>query len=327
MDRRTFLVQVSALIALPLVAGAQPAGGVHRIGLLLSTSRATYPARFAQAFEQGLRELGYVEGRNLTIERRFADGNHERLSELAVELVDLKVNVIVAGSDVAALAARNASRTISIVFTAGGDPVGIGLVKSFARPGGNVTGLASFTDVMIGKQLELLRELLPPFGRLAVIRSSNAAAAAKQLAAVREASAALKLQMSLHDVKSVADWEGVSRAIERERPEALQVIPSITTFYLRKRIADFAAAQRLPAIYGVAEYVESGGLISYSFNFSNNWRRTAVYVDRILKGARPADLPVEQPTTLELVINLGTARALGISIPPSILLRANRVIE
>lgn len=327
MDRRTFLVQVSALIALPLVAGAQPAGGVHRIGLLLSTSRATYPAQFAQAFEQGLRELGYVEGRNLTIERRFADGNHERLSELAVELVDLKVNVIVAGSDVAALAARNASRTISIVFTAGGDPVGIGLVKSFARPGGNVTGLASFTDVMIGKQLELLRELLPPFGRLAVIRSSNAAAAAKQLAAVREASAALKLQMSLHDVKSVADWEGVSRAIERERPEALQVIPSITTFYLRKRIADFAAAQRLPAIYGVAEYVESGGLISYSFNFTNNWRRTAVYVDRILKGARPADLPVEQPTTLELVINLGTARALGISIPPSILLRANRVIE
>lgn len=327
MDRRKFLVQVSALVTLPVVAAAQPAGGVHRIGLLLAPSRATYPAQFAQAFDQGLRELGYIEGKNLIIERRFADGNQERLSGLAVELVDLKVNVIVAGADVIALAAKSASITIPIVFAAGGDPVGIGLIKSLARPGGNVTGFASFTDVMIGKQLELLREVIPGFRRLAVIRSSNAAAAARQLTAVHEASAALKLQMSLHDVRSEADLEDVFRAIERERPEALQVIPSVTTFHLRKRIADFAAARRLPAIYGLAEYVEAGGLISYGLDFADNWRRTAVYVDKILKGAKPADLPVQQPTKLELVVNLGTAKALGITIPPSILFRADRVIQ
>lgn len=327
MNRRRFLVQASALVLPSLIAEAQPAGGVHRIGLLIAQSQANYPAHFARAVDQGLRELGYIEGRNLVIERRFADGNQERMPSLALELVGLKVDIIVAATDVGALAAKNASSGIPIVFVSGGDPVGIGLINSLSRPGGNVTGFASFTDVIIGKQLELLREVIPRLGTLAVMRSSNAAAAAKQLAAAREASAALNLKVSLHDLRSEADLENVFAAIKRERPEALQVIPSIATFAHRKRIADFAAAQRLPAIYGLAEYVEAGGLISYGVNFADNWRRAAGYVDKILKGAKPSDLPVQQPTQFELAVNLGTAKALGVVIPPSVLVRADRVIQ
>jgi len=280
-----------------------------------------------QAFEKGFQDLGYVEGRNLIIEGRFAEGREERLPGLAAELVALKVDIILAGNDLSALAAKNASGAIPIVFALAGDPVGIGLVKSLARPGGNVTGLASFTESTIAKQLELLVEAFPGIRHVAVIHSSRAAAASAQLTVLRDASAKMKLRVELHDMSAGPGLEGAFRTIAKARPDALQVLTSIPAFVERERIAQFAAARSLPAVYGLSEHVEAGGLMSYSISLTDNYRRAAGYVDKILKGAKPADLPVEQPSKFELTVNLKTARALGRTFAPSILLRADRMIE
>jgi putative ABC transport system substrate-binding protein len=326
--RRELLIALAMSSIVPLCVRAQPAGRVYRIGVLLGSNRATgVSTGVLQPFEQGLRELGYVEGRNLVIEWRGAEGRLERLPALAAELVALKVDLIVAGTSPAAVAAKNSTDAIPIVFVVVADPVGQGLVKSLARPGNNVTGFATLGDAIIGKQLELLREAFPRINRLAVIYNPGDPGNVRQLAASREASAAMKLLTRIHEVRGEAELEAAFRAIEQERPEGLHVIAEPVTFIHRKRIAEFAAAQRLPAVYGAAAYVEAGGLLSYSTSFAEHYRRTAVYVDRILKGAKPADLPVQQPTTLELAVNLKTAKALGITIPQTILLRADRVIE
>ncbi len=326
--RRKLLIALAACSLAPLRATAQPAGRVYRIGVLLLTTRAiTAAAGHSQPFEQGLRELGYVEGRNLVIEWRGAEGRLERLPALAAELVALKVDLIVAGANPPAVVAKNATDSIPIVFVHAIDPVGQGLVKSLARPGNNVTGLASLGEAIIGKQLELLRETFPRINRLAVIWNPGDPSNVQYLPAMREAAATMKLQARLHEVRVEADMDGAFRAIEQERPEGLLVFLEPITFIHRKRVAEFAAAQRLPAVYGLAGFVEAGGLMSYSSSYAEHYRRTVAYVDRILKGTKPADLPVQQPTTLELVVNRKTAKALGITIPQTILLRADRVIE
>jgi putative ABC transport system substrate-binding protein len=324
--RRELLIALAASTFAPLRARAQPAGRVYRIGVLLVTDRAT-AAPNLHPFEPGLRELGYVEGRNLVIEWRAAEGRLDRLPALAAELVALRVDLIVAGANQPAVAAKNATDAIPIVFVVAIDPVGQGLVKSLARPGNNVTGFASLGDAIIGKQLELLREAIPRMKRLAVIRNPGDAGNVQYLAALRVASTAMNLQTRIHEVSGEADLEGAFLAMKQERPEGLQVFLDPITYIHRKRIADFAAAQRLPAIYGLATYVEAGGLMSYATSYVEHYRRTVAYVDKILKGAKPADLPVQQPTTLELVVNLKTARALGITMPQTILLRADRVID
>jgi putative ABC transport system substrate-binding protein len=310
------------------MAEAQPTGRVYRIGVLVYSSRADPDtAKVLRRFEQGLRELGYIEGRNLIFEWREADGRKERLPALAADLVARKVDLIVASATDPALAAKSATDSIPIVFVHARDPVGLGLVKTLARPGNNVTGFSSFSDEIIGKQLELLRELYPRIRRLGVLLSADSPSNIPMVAAMRKASAALKLEVRLHEVNAEADLEGTFRAIEKERPDALQVFFDVITYRNRKRIADFAAAQRLPAVYGLLQYVEAGGLMSYSFSSADNFGWAAAYVDKILKGARPADLPVQQPMKLELAINRTTAKALGLTIPPSVLLRAEHVIE
>lgn len=326
--RRALTILLVAGAAAPLRVGSQPREKVRRIGVLLETSR-TRPniERLLVPFDQALRALGYAEGHNLVIEWREADGRVERLPALAAELVALKVELNVAGTGTAAVAASKATSSIPVVFVAAGDPVGMGLVKKLARPGGNATGFATLSPETTTKGLELLREVLPRLRRLAVLHNPRDPASIVQVAAMREASAVLGLQVELRGVATEADLEAAFGAIERARPDGLQVMFTPVTYLHRKRIAAFAAAQRIPAVYGFVEYVEDGGLMSSGFSYADNWRRTAAYVDRILKGAKPADLPVQQPTVLEIAVNLKTARALGIRMPQSVLLRADRVIE
>lgn len=309
-------------------ARAQPAGAARRIGVLLGTSRTRENiARLLVPFDQALRELGHAEGRNLIIEWREAHGEVERLAPLARELVERNVEVIVAGTGDAATAAAKATSVIPVIFVAAGDPVGAGLVRSLARPGGNVTGFSNLSEEVTRKQLELLREVLPRLSRLSVLHSPGHGADQIQFEAMREASAALGLTVALHGLLSEADLDSAFRAIERERPDALQVFLTVTTYLHRRRIAEFAAARRIPAVYGYVEYVQAGGLMSYGFSYPDNWRRTASYVDRILKGAKPAELPVQQPQLLELAVNLKAAKALGLAMPPSVLVRASEVLE
>ena len=328
MNRRELLLVLACGAAVPVCAGAQSPEKRYRIGLLGATSRSI-PAvdGFWRALEGELRDLGYVQGKNLVIEYRFADGRQERLIALAAELVALRVDLIIASTDTGAIAAMKATRSIPVVFVAAGDPVGVGLVASLARPGGNVTGLASFTDAIIGKQLEMLAEVVPHIRHLAVLYASSAAASGLHLATISNASGRFKLDVRLYDADSAGGLEAVLRAIGDHRPDALQVIPSVVTFVHRARIAEFAVEKRLPTVHGLAEYVAAGGLISYAFSYVENFRRSALYADRILRGADPAELPVEQPTKFEMVVNLRTARRIGVTIPPPMLLRADRVIE
>jgi putative ABC transport system substrate-binding protein len=330
IDRRRALRSVLAM-ALAASAGAQsqPAGKkARRIGVLLVTSRKRADIdRLLVPFDQALRGFGYVEGRNLHIEWREAEGRLERLPALAEDLVRRDVELIVAGASAAAIAAKRATNTIPIVFVSSGDPVGAGLVDSLARPGGNATGLSNLSETLTEKQLELLREVLPRLKRLAVIHSPGDAADFIQLPAMRRASEKLGIAANLHGVASEGDLERAFRAIEAERPDGLQVFLTVATYLHRKRIAGFAAALRIPAVYGYVEYVEAGGLMSYGFSYADNWRRTATYVDRILKGAKPGDLPVQQPQVPELAVNLKAARALGLTIPPALRVRASELFD
>jgi ABC-type uncharacterized transport system substrate-binding protein len=325
MNRRTFLCGLMlGTLAAPQVGEAQQAGKVARLGLLEASS---LPSRF-EAFRQGLRELGYVEGQNILIERRSAEGVLDRLPDLAADLVRRKVDVIAAAATPAAVAARNATKTIPIVMLAVGDPVGSGLITSLASPGGNVTGTTSIGPEVVGKQIQLLKETYPGVSRVAVLW--NPANPALSGLLLQEAKAtAPSLGVSLQPVAAPGPeaLDGAFSAMTKSRVGAVVVLADIGLVFHRTRIVDLVNTRRLPAIYGNTEFTEAGGLMSYTADVPTQYRRAAAHVDKILKGAKPADLPVEQPTKFELVINLKTAKALGLTIPPSVLGRANQIIE
>jgi putative tryptophan/tyrosine transport system substrate-binding protein len=325
MDRRAFLVGAGAvLLAAPLAVEAQGPGKSPRVGFLGPRTRAD-AAPYLEPFLLGLRELGWVEGKNIFIEYRWAEGRSERLPDLAAELVGLKVDVILAGPTSAAVAAKNATSTIPIVTTSAGDP-GFGLVASLSRPGGNVTGLAFSVDMAtFGKGLELLKETVPKVRRVAVL--SNPANPAHELALKEVAARSVGVRLQLLEARGPNEFDSAFAAMARERAGALLVMADSTFGFHRIRLRDLAAKGRLPAMYGLREHPEAGGLMSYGADNRDNFRRAATYVDKILKGAKPADLPIEQPTKFELVINLKTAKALGLTIPPSLLARADEVIQ
>jgi len=326
--RREFIILLASATACPLAARAQQQSGkVPRIGYLRAMSPSDRPSQL-DAFRQGLRELGWREGQNIGIDYRYAEGRFDRLPDLAADLVRLKVDLIVAEGTQGVTAARNATGTIPIVMTTVRDPVGIGLIASLARPGGNVTGMSGSAGLeIVAKQLELLKETVPGIRRVATL--SNPANAYHQLA-IREVNVAarsLGVQLQVLEARGPNELDGAFAAMARERAEALLVVSDVIFNNHRARLADLAARSRLPAAYGVRESVEAGGLMSYGTSFLDLYRRSAAYVDKILKGAKPADLPVEQPTKFELVINLKTARALGLTVPPALLARADEVIE
>jgi len=325
MDRRRFLLtSLVGALAAPLAAEAQPAAKVYRIGLLSPTSQGLG----VEGFREGLRALGYVEGRNIVVEHRSAEGRFDRLPELAAELVGIRVDVIVAVVTQASLAAKNATKTIPIVMLAVGDPVGAGLVTSLAQPGGNVTG-TSFQNVEVaGKSLELLKNAIPQLRVVAVLwNPANPVFQAQMVKETEAAARSLGIQLRMLAARDAKEIDRAFAAMTGERAEGLIVIPDpVFTAHLT-RIAALAAHSHLPSISAFREYAEAGGLMAYSASFSERGRRTAVYVDRILKGANPANLPVEQPAKFELLINLKTAKALGLTIPPALLLRADQVIE
>lgn len=323
IDRRTLIIWGGALLASPLLIAAQPQGRRYEIGLLLITSRRHPGAdQLLRPFLLGMRELGYEEGGNLVIHWAEAEGRPQHLPVLAAQLAARKVHLIVAGGHEAALAARDATTEIPIVFVAARDPVGQGLVKSLSKPGGNLTGFAG--EPLGGKWLELLRELAPLASRLAVIHVREDASFVED---VRKFAPALKFELLLREVQTETDLEDLLRRLDKQRPECLLVLGGVIAYSRRQRILDFAAARRLPAIYPLARWADDGGLISYGVNYSDNWRRTVAYADRILKGTRPAELPVQLPVKLELVINARTAKRLGLTIPQPVLLRADRLIE
>ena len=328
IDRRTFLAGTGAvLLAAPLAADAQQAGKVPRIGFLSLTSPSDRPP-LLDAFRQGLRELGWVEGQNIVIDYRYAEGRVDRLPDLAAELVRLKVDLIVSWGTQGVTAAKNATETIPIVMIAVRDPVGTGLMASLARPGGNVTGVSGYAGLeIVAKQLELLKETVPKIRRVAIL--SNPTNAYHQLAIrdVNVAARSLGVQLQLLEARGPNEFDGAFAAMAKERVGALLVLSDAMLNSHRTRLADLAARSRLPAAYGVRESVEAGGLMSYGPSFLDLFRRSAAYVDKILKGAKPGDLPVEQPTKFELVINLKTAKALGLTIPQSLLQRADEVIQ
>jgi putative ABC transport system substrate-binding protein len=318
-----------AILVAPL-AEAQPPTKVYRIGWLRPDSPPSPPGSYPpqEAFRQRLRELGYVEGQNLVIEARYAEGREERLPELAAELVRLKVDVIVGPGTAAIQAAQHATRTIPIVMTGANDPVGQGLVASLAHPGGNTTGLSNLGVELPGKRLELLKETVPQSTRIAVLGNPADPAYEPALHTVTVAAQALGLHLHVVELRRAEELDTVFAAMTRAGVDALLVLgePQVTD-RLRGRIVDRAAQSRLPAMYDWRMYVEAGGLMSYGANLIDKYQRAAEYVDKILKGAQPADLPVEQPSKFELVINLKTAQALGLTMPPMLLLQADEVIK
>jgi putative tryptophan/tyrosine transport system substrate-binding protein len=316
------------LLAVPLAAEAQQAAKLARIGYL-SPNLAASPHRH-EAFRQGLRDLGYVEGRNVVIESRDAEGKDERLPTLAAELVALKVDVIVAAGTPATLAAKQATRTIPIVFAVAADPVTSGLVANLARPGGNVTGLSILAPELVGKCLEQLKQAVPGVRRVAVLWHSGGLGERTEkdmLKAAEVAARALGVRPQFVEARGPDDFDRAFSDMTRARADALTVLTSVMFLSERRRLVELAAQNRLPAVYPWREGVDAGGLMSYGANVADNYRRAAAYVDKILKGAKPADLPVQQPTKFELVINLKTAKALGLTIPPSLLQRADEVIQ
>jgi putative ABC transport system substrate-binding protein len=311
----------------PVVAEAQQAAKIARIGYLMLDLAASPHLR--EAFRQGLRDLGYVEGRNVVIEHRSAEGKPERLPALAAELVALKVDVLVAAATLPALAAKQATKTIPIVFAFAGDPVTSGLVTSLARPGGNVTGLSGLAPELVGKRLELLTHAVPGVSRVAVLWQPGGQGERTDKDMLKEAEVtarALGVRLQFVEARGPADFDRAFSDMTRERAGALTVLAGTMFFNERRRLVDLAAKNRLPAAYGSRDFVDAGGAMSYGANTADLFRRAAAYVDKILKGAKPGDLPVEQPTKFELVINLKAAKALSLTIPPSLLARADHVV-
>ena len=316
----------TVLFALCVSAHAQQPTKIPRIGLLFTATPSAAAARI-EAFRQGLRELGYVEGKNILIEQRYAEGQLNHMNELAAELVRLKVDVIVTIGPAATRPAKEATHAIPIVMGVDDDPVGNGFVASLARPGGNITGLASLAPEIGGKQLELLKEIVPRLSRVAVLGTSTQPGNAQSLREAEVAAGALAVKLQYLDVLSPKDIEPVFRTASNGRAEAVLVLRASIFFSHRKQIVDLAAKRQLPAMYYTTEYVEEGGLMTYGVSITDLFRRAATYVDKILKGARPAELPIEQPTKFELVINLKTAKRIGLTISPNVLARADRVIK
>ena len=321
---RVLAVVALASLAAPLGSAAQSAGHVWRIGVLLAPSPDSPPA---DALRKALRELGYVEGRNIAIEWRSSGGKAERFPDLATELARHKVDVIVASDNQAIAAAQRATTTIPIVMVLGGDAVATGFVGSLARPGGNITGLTSQATELQGKALQLLKETVPTISRVAMVWNPDVPGRRTQTREAEVAARTLKLQIRLLEARNLAELDGVFMVIARERMDAVFIQASQTTFTHRVRIAELAAKSRLPTIGTRQWYAEAGGLMSYGPSNIDLYRRAAYYVDKLLKGSKPADLPVEQPTKFELAINLKTAKALGLTIPQSLLLQADRLIE
>jgi putative tryptophan/tyrosine transport system substrate-binding protein len=325
MDRRTaILVMGGSLLAMPFASSAQTPAKVWRIGMLETTPAAMNAANL-DAFRQQLRELGYLEGRNLIIEYRSADGRSERFPGLAAELVNMKVDLIVTRGSLATLAAKNATRTIPVVMAAVGDP--LQFVASLARPGGNITGLSSLTVDVEMKRLGLLRELLPGSKRIAALYNLDNPANRSEWKELEPAAPSMGVKLQLLDVRKPEDLGPALAAASQQHADGLIVGQDGLFQAYRKQLAELAAKYRLPAIYRSMELVEAGGLMAYGPNYPDLYRRTAVYVDKICKGANPGDLPIEQPTKFELIINLKTAKALGIIIPNDVLLRADEVIR
>jgi putative ABC transport system substrate-binding protein len=323
MDRRRFLLtSLAGALAAPLGAGAQQAGKVVTVGIL-----AIEPWPPIDSLRQGLSDLGYVEGQNIRFEYRYAEGRNERFAKLATDLVSLNVDVIVTWGTNAVLAAKGATKTIPIVMGAIGDPIAVGVVSNLARPGGNITGLSAITSELEGKRLELLREIAPGASRIGVLLNPANPFTAIALQHARLAAPKFKVSLNIQEARDAATLDGALEKLTRVHVDALVVVADPFFVTQRRRIAQFALANRLPSAFTFRQHVEAGGLLGYSPDYGDMFRRAATYVDKILKGAKPGDLPVEQPTKFELVINLKTAKALGLTIPPSVLLRADQVIE
>jgi len=326
-SRRTFLVTVTgALLTAPLAAVAQPTGKVHRLGYLGSTSASGYHAQLLEAFRRGLRELGYVEGRNLTIEYRWAEGRYDQLPALAAELIRLPVDLIVTHGTPGSRAAKQATTTIPIVMAISGDAVATGLVATLARPGGNITGSTFFFPELMAKRLELLKEALPHAIRMTAFVNADNLAAKPALGAMKLRAKSSKVDLDVVQVRGPDEFASAFSAMAKTRVDGIVMIDDPVLIGNSRQIADLAAKTRIPAI-GDREYTDAGGLMAYAVNLPGFWRRAAVFVDKILKGAKPAELPVEQATRFDVVINLKAAKALGLTIPQSLLLRAAQILE
>ena len=328
ITRRAFIGTLAGgLLIAPVAVEAQQAAKTPRIGVLGVGSASDTALRF-EAFRQGLGEHGWVEGQNVVLEYRWAEGRYDRLPDLAAELVRLKVDVIFAPGTAGIVAAQNATRTIPIVFATAADPLGIGTIASLARPGGNVTGLSfSVGFEIVGKELALLKEVVPKVSRVAVLGNPGNPAYGPMLREAQIAGRSLGVQLQVLEARGPNEFDRAFAAMVKQRAEALLVFADAAYIFHRTPLAQLAAKSRLPAIYGLREHVEAGGLLAYGPNLGDLFRRAATYVDKILKGAKPSDLPVEQPTKFELVINLKTAKALGLTISPSLLARADEVIQ
>jgi ABC-type uncharacterized transport system substrate-binding protein len=328
MDRRAFIGTLAGtLLAAPLAAGAQQAGKVVRIGLL--DYGAPNPSTVARwkALRERLRELGYVEGQSVVFEPRWGNGQVARLRSLAGELIHIKVDIVVTATGEAALAAKQATSSIPIVTATGSDPVASGLVASLARPGGNVTGVISVVEELAGKRLELLKQVSPRASRIAILHDPDNRASTLQMQDAERAGKVLGVVVQSVDARDQRDFDVAFLTMKRGRADALILAVNTPFIAHRRRLAELAVLHRLPMVTPAKEYAEAGGLLSYGADYPDLFRRAATYVDKILKGAKPADLPIEQPIKFELVINLKTAKALGLTIPPSLLQRADQVIE
>jgi putative tryptophan/tyrosine transport system substrate-binding protein len=327
MRKNVFCLALCAMLfALCYSASAQQAGKVPRIGVLNAGASSSIPARLG-AFRQGLRDLGYIEGQNIVIELPYAEGKLDRLPEVAAELVRLKVEVIVTTGTTGALAAKKATSTIPIVMTTGADPVAMGLIASLARPGGNITGLTSVSTDLAGKRLELLKETVPKLTRVGILWNPADPGSAAVLKETETVARALGVQVQSLEVRSPNDFESAFKAAIGGRAHALFIVQTALINNRRARIVELATKNRLPTMFGEGAHVESGGLMSYAPNSADLFRRAATYVDKILKGTKPADLPVEQPTKFDFIINLKAAKQIGLTIPPNVLVRADKVIR
>jgi putative ABC transport system substrate-binding protein len=325
MKRREFIILVGGAAAWPLAARGQQAGKLPTIGFL-GANTASAQREWTDAFVQRLRQLGWIEGRTVAIEYRWAAGRTERFAEIATELVRLKVDVIVTQGTSIVISVKQATSVIPIVFASAGNPVGNGLVASLARPGGNVTGLSSQASDTVGKRCELLRQIIPGLRRMAILGNADSPFAVLEMGEVQAAARTLGLDAATLEIRRGEDIAPVFEAL-KGRADALYIATDPLTLTHRMRINTFALAARLPTAAGFREFVETGGLMSYGSNLPNQYRRAAEYVDKILRGAKPGNLPVEQPTKFDLVINLTTAKALGLEVPPMLLARADEVID
>jgi putative ABC transport system substrate-binding protein len=325
--RKLLLVLGTAAFAAPLSALAQPVGKIFQIGYL-GNSTPSMESALVEGFRQGLRERGYIEGKNAIVHYRWAEGKVDLIPALVAEMIALNVDVLVTSGTPAPLAAKKATTTLPIVMGAVGDAVAMGIVSSLARPGGNVTGLSSMSNQLEGKRFQILRELVPKMKRIALLTNPANPFSAVTLNSAQAASDALKVTAQAYGVSVVGEFEGAFAAIAKARPDAMVVLADRPLLvHNRVRIVQFAEQSRLPTIYPFSEFMDKGGLAYYGANLADMFRRSATYVDRILKGAKPADLPIEQPTVFELVINRKTAKALGLTIPQSLLISADKVIE